>query len=78
MAEFEEAACSIALHRKRIEKERESQSFGKVATSEDKGEIAKNGAFVRQKNRFCTPFGDKEGELPVGRSGPCARNTISA
>ena len=36
MAEFEEAACSIALHRKRIEKERESQSFGKVATSEDK------------------------------------------
>ena len=65
MAEFEEAACSIALHRKRIEKERESQSFGKVATSEDKGEIAKNGAFVRQKNRFCTPFGDKEGELPV-------------
>ena len=65
MAEFEEAACSIALHRKRIEKERESQSFGKVATSEDKGEIAKNGAYVKKKNRFCTPFGDKEGVLPV-------------
>lgn len=40
-------------------------SFGKVATSEDKNEIQENGAFVRQQNRFDTPFGDKDGQLPV-------------
>lgn len=40
-------------------------SFGKVATSEDKNEIQKNGAFVRQQNRFDTPFGEKDGQLPV-------------
>lgn len=28
-------------------------------------EIARNGAFIRQKNRFTTPFGDAPGELPV-------------
>jgi putative glutathione S-transferase len=39
--------------------------FGNVSTSEDKHEIASNGAFVRQKNRFDTPFGNGEGELPV-------------
>ena len=39
--------------------------FGKVSTSEDVNEIGKNGAFVRQQNRFTTPFGDGEGELPV-------------
>lgn len=39
--------------------------FGKVASSEEKNEIADNGAFVRQKNRFVTPFGTGEGELPV-------------
>ena len=29
------------------------------------GEIQKNGKFERQANRFVTPFGDGEGELPV-------------
>ncbi|SEN05225.1 putative glutathione S-transferase [Mesobacillus persicus] len=28
-------------------------------------EIKKDGSFNRQKNRFITPFGEKEGELPV-------------
>ncbi|MBO6215953.1 MAG: glutathione S-transferase C-terminal domain-containing protein, partial [Lachnospiraceae bacterium] len=28
-------------------------------------EISKKGKFERQKNRFTTPFGDEEGELPV-------------
>ena len=39
--------------------------FGKVSTSENVNEISSTGAFVRQKNRFDTPFGNKEGELPV-------------
>lgn len=39
--------------------------FGKVSTSENVNEISKTGAFVRQKNRFDTPFGNGEGELPV-------------
>ncbi len=43
----------------------ESIRFGNVATSENENEIGENGSFVRQKNRFTTPFGDKEGELPV-------------
>lgn len=39
---------------------------GNIATSESVHEIDQDtGAFVRQKNRFTTPFGDKEGELPV-------------
>lgn len=39
---------------------------GKGATSELEHEIDhKTGAFVRQKNRFTTPFGSGEGELPV-------------
>ena len=39
---------------------------GKIATSESVHEIdAKTGKFVRQKNRFTTPFGDQPGELPV-------------
>jgi putative glutathione S-transferase len=37
----------------------------KIATSENAHEITQTGAFQRQKNRFDTPFGDKEGELPV-------------
>jgi putative glutathione S-transferase len=36
-----------------------------VATSEKSHEISETGAFVRQENRFTTPFGDKPGELPV-------------
>lgn len=37
----------------------------KVTASELTREIGGNGAFVRQKNRFTTPFGEQEGELPV-------------
>lgn len=37
----------------------------KIATSENAHEITQTGAFQRQKNRFDTPFGDREGELPV-------------
>ncbi|MBP1736236.1 MAG: putative glutathione S-transferase [Oscillospiraceae bacterium] len=40
-------------------------SIGKVATSEGLHEISQEGAFVRQQNRFTTPFGAGEGELPV-------------
>lgn len=37
-----------------------------MATTENiSKEIDTNGAFVRQKNRFVTPFGDGEGELPI-------------
>ncbi len=36
-----------------------------IVTSENAHEISETGAFVRQKNRFTTPFGDGEGELPV-------------
>ncbi len=42
-----------------------SVGFGKVSTSEKKHEIGENGAFVRQQNRFDTPFGDEEGQLLV-------------
>lgn len=37
----------------------------KIATSEDLHEISQEGAFVRQKNRFDTPFGEQPGDLPV-------------
>lgn len=36
-----------------------------IATSEDAHEISAEGKFVRQKNRFTTPFGDGPNELPV-------------
>jgi putative glutathione S-transferase len=36
-----------------------------VAVSESEHEIAENGAFVRQGNRFVAAFGDGDGELPV-------------
>ena len=72
MAEFEYkegAACCVLPQRKKVtegEGDRTDQhSFGKVATSENEHELGENGAFVRQKNRFDTPFGDGEGELPV-------------
>lgn len=39
---------------------------GNIATSEIVNEIdANTGAFQRQKNRFTTPFGNGEGELPI-------------
>jgi len=60
MAELGQAMCSLEAHRKKQE-----NKAGKVATSELINEIKENGAFVRQKNRFDTPFGDGEGQLPV-------------
>ncbi|MDK6804697.1 glutathione S-transferase C-terminal domain-containing protein [Aerococcus sp. UMB7834] len=36
-----------------------------IARREDTHEISESGAFVRQKNRFDTPFGDGQGQLPV-------------
>ncbi|GHV80057.1 hypothetical protein AGMMS49944_18480 [Spirochaetia bacterium] len=36
-----------------------------VATSESVHEISEEGAFVRQANRFTTPFGNGSGKLPV-------------
>jgi putative glutathione S-transferase len=36
-----------------------------VATSESAHEISEDGAFVRQANRFTTPFGSGPGDLPV-------------
>jgi putative glutathione S-transferase len=47
------------------QKESEKIVFGKVATNEISNEISEKGAFVRQNNRFVTPFGDGENELPV-------------
>ncbi|HIT88951.1 MAG TPA: glutathione S-transferase C-terminal domain-containing protein [Candidatus Merdenecus merdavium] len=47
------------------EKENRVVKNGKIATSESVSEISDTGAFVRQKNRFVTPFGNGEGELPV-------------
>ncbi len=38
---------------------------GNISTSESLNEITETGAFNRQKNRFSTPFGSGEGELPV-------------
>jgi len=43
----------------------ENNRFGKVSTTENAHEVSKTGAFVRQENRFVTPFGEGEGELPV-------------
>ena len=63
MAVTEAAACSLSAHRENRKKDREPARFGKVATSEQKNEIAENGAFVRQGNRFCVPFGNREGEI---------------
>ena len=36
---------------------------GNIATHESVREIKEDGSFVRQKNRFAAPFGDKDGEL---------------
>ncbi|MDR1778211.1 MAG: glutathione S-transferase C-terminal domain-containing protein [Clostridiales Family XIII bacterium] len=36
-----------------------------ISTSEKQHEITDSGAFVRQGNRFTTPFGDGPGDLPV-------------
>lgn len=52
----ENACCSIGSR---------SLKTGNVATSEIAHEIKEDGSFVRQQNRFTTPFGEKPGELPV-------------
>lgn len=49
------------VNREKIEK----KAFGNIATSESLHEIADNGAFERQENYFCTPFGNRKGDLPV-------------
>ncbi|MWP49732.1 MULTISPECIES: glutathione S-transferase family protein [unclassified Gilliamella] len=38
--------------------------IGKIVTTEN-NEINENGVFVRQANRFVTPFGEEPGQLPV-------------
>jgi len=48
-----------------LNKEVEENKESKIATSESAHEISKEGAFVRQKNHFATPFGSGENELPV-------------
>src|SRR5690349_480744 len=39
-----------------------------VTASELTREIGSNGSFVRQTNRFTTPFGNGEGELPIEKN----------
>ena len=50
-------ACSL-LNRKK-------GNTNYVASLSHSNENGEGGKFIRQKNRFDTPFGDKEGELPV-------------
>ncbi|MDQ0200429.1 hypothetical protein [Neobacillus ginsengisoli] len=38
---------------------------GKIEISNSMKEINVDGSYNRQKNRFTTPFGNHEGELPV-------------
>lgn len=58
--------CSILDHINKENKEKKERVvFGKVSTIEDAHEIGDRGDFVRQKNRFTTPFGTKDGELPI-------------
>lgn len=45
--------------------DRDIEKKGNIATSESAHEISEEGAFVRQNNRFTTPFGEGENELPV-------------
>lgn len=67
MAEIREGAACCVIPSRRVKDiaNEEKVRFGKVATSEDEHERGANGAFVRQANRFDTPFGEGEGELPV-------------
>ncbi|MCR4926387.1 MAG: glutathione S-transferase C-terminal domain-containing protein [Lachnospiraceae bacterium] len=58
--------CSLQDHiEAEIKKKEARKNFGNVSTVEDVHEINENGAFVRQGNRFDTPFGNGEGELPI-------------
>ena len=50
-------SCSL------INKKEENKDYiGSLKHSNERGE---GGKFIRQKNRFTTPFGDNEGELPI-------------
>ena len=62
---MEVSACSIAAHKDGIQKKEKFSGFGKVASSEKTRETSDTGAFVRQENRFATPFGNEAGDLPV-------------
>ena len=42
-----------------------SENKGREVIVDVANEISGSGAFVRQKNRFTTPFGNGEGELPI-------------
>ena len=42
-----------------------SENKGREIIVDVANEISGSGAFVRQKNRFTTPFGNGEGELPI-------------
>jgi putative glutathione S-transferase len=54
MSKEETAACGLA-----------DRPASKIAFSETAHEISETGAFVRQQNRFTTPFGNGPGELTV-------------
>ena len=62
---MEVSACSIKAHHDGKQKREKLSGFGKVAFSEKTNEKSDTGAFIRQQNRFDTPFGNKEGDLPV-------------
>jgi putative glutathione S-transferase len=61
MSIHEEAACCAVPSAR---KGATSYDLG-IATSESAHEISAGGAFVRQQNRFTTPFGAGKDELPV-------------
>jgi len=54
----EVVSCSLANRKKATKEEY-------VASLKNSNELGEGGKFVRQKNHFTTPFGKKEGELPV-------------
>lgn len=54
----EVVACSLANRNK-------NKTTNYVESLQNSNEHGINGKFERQKNRFTTPFGDEEGELPV-------------
>ena len=57
--QYEEGSACCALRPGAAEKKQET--YDKLIQEE----ISETGAFVRQKNRFTTPFGSGEGQLPV-------------
>jgi len=53
-----QVSCSISRHK-------ELNTHNYVDSLKSSNEHGDGGKFVRQQNRFTTPFGDSEGELPV-------------